>query len=130
MKWSSHTLVSIVALSVGTLLAAGCAGALGMTGSTEQLRELAADKNASCVRIDLMTPWGSQRTTSINVDKGITLARGGSAVIRGESCDTSISHAGPAPAGIEVDGECRITSTRSSLAEILRLTGELAHCAR
>ena len=101
---------------------------LGSAGSAAQLRAIALDKNASCVRIDLMTPWGSQRTTSTTVDKGVTLPRGGRVDIDGASCNTIISHAAPPPEGVEIGPDCRITATRSTLAEITRLSDEVPGC--
>jgi heat shock protein HslJ len=70
------------------LLLSGCAGAFGTAGTAAQIKELVKDKSVSCTRVDLMTPWGSQRTTATVIDKGSVP---GNVTINGDTCDTTIT---------------------------------------
>lgn len=53
------------------LVLSGCAAMGGGPNSltTDQLKALAADKNASAICSNVNGPWGSGRVVSVNVDK-------------------------------------------------------------
>ncbi len=54
------------------LVLSACAGTGQVTGTPEQLRELAKVKDAVAVCVQLNTPWGPQRTSVVSVDKGLS----------------------------------------------------------
>lgn len=56
---------------VVVLLLSGCASMAGPNSmSADQLKQIAADKNASAVCSQVSGMWGTGRVVSVNIDKG------------------------------------------------------------
>lgn len=69
----------------------GCAGAFGVSGSAEQLKELAKIKDAACTKLTGVYMGATFTITSVNVDKGIPSSANGGLVKIGADCATEIT---------------------------------------